>query len=72
MSDCFLDKMRKLDPSQKWTDLFFFDGARNMQLGGEVIKVEYPRVTCLHGCEHGVALAFSDWAKIPLIKVRTS
>lgn len=72
MLDSFLKIMRQLDPSTNFTDLVLFDGAHNMQLNGEVIKVEYPCVTCLHAAEHGVALAFSDSAKIPLIKVCTS
>ena len=42
-----------------------------MQIGGEVIGAIYPRITCLHGVEHSIALVFSDWAKIDIIKVST-
>ena len=50
-------------------DLLFFDGASNIQIGGKDISAIYLRITCLHGVEHSIALVFSDWAKIKIIKV---
>lgn len=40
-----------------------------MQIGGPVIGAIYPRITCLHGVKYSIALVFSDWAKIKIIKV---
>ena len=51
--------------------MLFFDGASTMQIGGQVIAAIYPRITCLHGVEHSIALVFSDWTKIDIIKVST-
>ena len=71
VSECFLKHLKELDPKKTLVDLLFFDGASNMQIGGEVIAAVYPRITCLHGVEHSIALVFSDWAKIGTIKVST-
>ena len=67
----FFKHLVLLDPKKSLVDLLFFDGASNMQIGGEVIGAIYPRITCLHGVEHSIALVFSDWAKIQIIKVST-
>ena len=71
VSECFLKHLVVLDPKKSLVDLLFFDGASNMQIGGEVIGAIYPRITCLHGVKHSIALVFSDWAKIAIIKVST-
>ena len=71
VSECFLKHLKKLDPTKTLVDLLFFDGASNMQIGGQVIADVYPRITCLHGVEHSIALVFSDWAKIDIIQVST-
>ena len=31
------------------TDLFFFDGASNVQKAGQVLMAKFPRTFCLHG-----------------------
>ena len=41
-------------------DCVFFDGAGNVQNAGEILKVNYPRISVGHGAEHVVALFFSD------------
>ena len=47
-------------------DLVLFDGARNVQNAGSILAQRYPRITCVHGAEHVVALACSDiFTKIP-------
>ena len=46
-------------------DLFFIDGASNMQVAGAVLSLKVPTITCVHAAEHVVALVFSDIAKIP-------
>ena len=71
VSECFLKHLKELDPKKTLVDLLFFDGASNMQIGGEVIAAVHPRITCLHGVEHSIALVFSDLAKIDMIKAST-
>ena len=60
VSECFLNHLKVLDPTKTY-----------MQIGGEVIGAIYPRIPCLHGVKHSIALVFSDWAKIDIIKVST-
>ena len=45
-----------------------------MQIGGEVISAIYQRIMCLHlyGVKHSIALVFSDWAKVDILKVSTT
>ena len=54
---------------KKRVDIFYFDGASNVQEAGKVLGVKFPRIVTYHGGEHVVALWFSDLAKIPEIKV---
>ena len=49
-------------------DLFFIDGASNMQMAGAVLTLKLPTITCVHAAEHVVALVFSDIAKIPVVQ----
>ncbi len=51
------------------TDVFFFDGASNVQKAGLVLEQKYPRAHTLHGAEHVISLFFSDIAKLVPIKV---
>ena len=44
-----------------------FDGASNMQLGGRLLKVHYPKFTVMHGIEHSVLLFFNDVSKITVV-----
>ena len=41
-----------------------FDGAFNVQLGGNLLKVHNPRLTVMCGVEHKVLLFFIDVSKI--------
>ena len=50
-------------------DIFYFDGASNVQKAGDLLGVRFPRTVTHHGGEHVVALWFSDLVKIPVIKV---
>ena len=61
-------KLEEYDPLKIHTDLFLFDGAGNMQKGGEALTAKYPRAYCLHRGEHVVSL-FSDISKLMPIKV---
>ena len=69
ISAIFEDKVGEYDPTKEHTDLFFFDGASNVQKGGDILCEKYPRAYCLHAGEHVVALFFSDIAKLGPIKV---
>ena len=40
-----------------------FDGASEVQLGGEILKVNYPNLTVMHGIERNVYLFFNDFSK---------
>ena len=58
-----VDAMTQKKPSV--VDIFFFDGASNVQAAGNLLELSYPGATTLHGAEHVAALFFSDVAKIP-------
>ena len=58
-----------LDEQKTLVDLFYFDGASNVQKAGRLLSVKYPRAVCLHGSEHVVSLFFSDLAKMRPFKV---
>ena len=49
----------KYDPSQMYSDIFFFDGASNVAKAGKVLEAKFPRAYALHGGEHVVSLFFS-------------
>ena len=44
-----------------------FDGASNMQLGGKILKVRYPKLTGMRGGEYTVQLFYNDVSKIPIV-----
>ena len=44
-----------------------FDGDSNVQLGGKLLKVHYPKLTVMCGVEHTVSLFFNDVSKIPIV-----
>lgn len=52
--------VRKYDPTMENIDIFFFDGASNVQKGGEILNAIFPRMYSLHGGEHVISLFFSD------------
>ena len=59
----------KLDPQKLFTILFLFDGAGNVQKGGDILEAIFPRATTIHGGEHVISLFFDDLSKLPQIKV---
>jgi hypothetical protein len=69
IADMFEEKVIEYDPEKIYTDVFFFDGASNVQKAGEVLMARFPRTFCFHGGEHVVSLFFSSIAKIKPIKV---
>ena len=43
--------MKEIDPGKLLTDVIMFDGASNMQIGGKLLKVHYPKLTVMCGVE---------------------
>jgi hypothetical protein len=69
IASLFEAKVAEYDPGNVNTDVFFFDGASNVQKAGEVLMAQFPHSFCFHGGEHVVSLFFSFIAQIPQIKV---
>ena len=44
-----------------------FDGALNVQLDGELLKIHYPNISVMREVEHTVSLFFNDVSKIPVV-----
>ena len=44
-----------------------FDGASNVQLGGELFKIHYPTISVICAVEHTISLFFNDFSKIPVV-----
>ena len=44
-----------------------FDGASNVQLFGELLKIHYSKITVMRGVEHTVSLFLNDVYKIPVV-----
>ena len=45
----FRDHFKRIDPHKSITDVIMFDGASNVQLAGEFLKVNYPKITVIRG-----------------------
>jgi hypothetical protein len=69
IAERFEGKVMEYDPQRLCTDVFYFDGASNVQKAGEVLMAKFPRSFCFHGGEHVVSLFFSSIAKIKPVKV---
>ena len=59
--------MRKIDPHKSITDVVMYDGASNDQLAGELLKIQYPKISVIRGVEHTVSLFFNYFSKIPVV-----
>ena len=57
----------KIDPNKTITDVVMFHGALNVQLGGEHMKIDYPKLIAMRGVEHTASLFFNDVSKIPVL-----
>ena len=44
-----------------------FDGDSNVQLAGEFLKINYPKISLMPGFERSVSLFFNDISKIPVV-----
>ncbi len=69
IAELFEGKVMEYDPQQLCTDVFYFDGASNIQKAGEVLMAKFPGSFCFHGGEHVVLLFFLSIAKIKPVKV---
>ena len=48
--------MKEIDPRKNLMDVIIFDGASNVQLRGELLKVHFKKLTVVRGVEHTVWL----------------
>jgi hypothetical protein len=51
IAELFERKVMEYDPQRLCTDVFYFDGASNVQKVGEVFMAKFPQSFCLHGGE---------------------
>ena len=43
----FLEHMKTIDPDNSITDIVVFDGSSNVQIGGDILKIHYPKLNVL-------------------------
>ena len=53
----------KIDPNKSITDVVIFGGASNVQLGGELMKTPYPKISVMCGIKNTVSLFFNNISK---------
>ena len=58
---------QKNHPNNKITDVVMFDGASNVQFGGKMMKIHYPKLKVMRGVEQNVSLFFNYVSKIPIV-----
>ena len=59
--------MRNFYPHKSIAYVVMFDGASNVQLAGELLKIHYPNISFMSGVKHTVSLFFNDFYKIPVV-----
>jgi hypothetical protein len=69
IANLFDEKVIEYNPLKTCTDVFYFDGASNVQKAWEVLIARFPCTFCFQGGEHVVSLFFSSIAKIKPVKV---
>ena len=57
----------KKDPHKSIIILVMFDGASNIQLGGELLKINCPNISVMRGVKHIVSLFFNNFSKISVL-----
>ena len=67
ISNIFLDNFKRIGPHKSITDVIMFDGASNVQLAGELLKIHYPKITVMRVVEHTFSLFFNDVSKISFV-----
>lgn len=63
-------EIKTYDVNGKLTDLSVFDGASNVQKGGQILEAMYPRTFSLHGQEYVLSLFFDDLSKLFFQRLR--
>ena len=63
----FLDNMKNIDPNKYIIDIVMFNGASNVQLWGDLLKINNPKLTVIYWVEHNVAIYFNDVSKLPIV-----
>ena len=56
----FLEHIRKNGSHKSITDVVLFGGGSKVQLGGELLKINDPKLTVIFGVEHNIYLIFND------------
>ncbi len=69
IANLFDEKVMEYNPLKIFTDVFYFDGASNVQKAGEVLMARFPCSFCFQGSEHVVSLFVSSNTKIKPAKV---
>ena len=59
--------MKEIDPAKRLSDIVIFDRTLNVRLSGRLLKVNYPKLTVMHGVEHTVSLFFNGVSKITIV-----
>ena len=72
IADLFKEKVLEYDPQRIYTDVFYFDGASNVQKASDVLMDRFPWSFNFHGGEQVVSLFFSLIAKMKPVKVSYS
>ena len=60
LSSKYINTMMKFDPNGDRYDMVVFDGASNVQKGGDVICAKFPKCTVVHGTEHVASLFLGE------------
>jgi hypothetical protein len=68
-ANLFDEKVMEYNPLKTCTNVFYFDGASNIQKAGEVLMARFSCSFCFHGGKHVVSLFFSSISKIKPVKV---
>ena len=57
----FIEHIIKIDPHKTITYVVMFDGASNIQIGGEPLEIHYPKISVMRGVERTVSLFLNDF-----------
>ncbi len=65
IADMFEEKVLEYDSLKICTDVFYFDGASNVQKAGEVLMAKFPHSFCFHGGKHVRKYARAEGVTLP-------
>jgi hypothetical protein len=69
IANLFDEKVMEYKPLKTCTDVYYFDGAINIQKAREVLMARFSWSFCFHAGEHVVSLFFFSIAKTKPVKV---